>query len=105
MSRRWPSWPGRGCSPITARCCTSPALTARRWWPAAALAALLLVAGGAYTLWPRPIATSVVASAADPALLGRLSALEGRLQALEAGVAEARQLARDSSALEALANR
>jgi uroporphyrinogen-III synthase len=75
-----------------------------RWWPAATALAVVVIGAGLYALWPRPTPVPP-APTQDPVLAGRLAALETRLRATETAIAEARQMAGDKTAIEALAGR
>jgi uroporphyrinogen-III synthase len=81
-----------------------PAPRPARWWPAAAALAVVVLGGGLYAFWPRGAALPPAPSQ-DPVLIGRVTALETRLRAAETAAAEARQLASDRGAVEAIAAR
>jgi len=92
--------------PATIRDEPPPAPRPARWWPAAAALAVVVIGAGGYALWSRGTPTSAPAAAVpDPVLVGRIAALEDRLRGVETAAAEARQLAGDRAAVEALAAR
>jgi uroporphyrinogen-III synthase len=83
-----------------------PAPRPARWWPAAAALAVVVIGAGGYALWSRNTPASAPAAAGpDPVLTGRITNLESRLRGAEQAAAEARQLAGDRAAIEALAAR
>jgi uroporphyrinogen-III synthase len=90
--------------PATLRDEPPPAPRPARWWPAAAALAVVVIGAGGYALWSRGT-PAPTAAGPDPVPMGRIAALENRLRGVETAAAEARQLAGDRAAVEALAAR